>query len=136
MTPIVTTKDGCEFARIAPGGFALLAGIWLACHHLNLNLEITAGTNDHVTGRHPAGEAYDLSTHGLGAAQIAALVATLKTFLEPAQFGIWYESAIMPTDARLRPISFVNPDATAPHLHLQVRKGTTYPPPTTGVLSA
>lgn len=130
---IVRCKDGVKFDRIAPGGFRLLGAIDDACQILNLDLTITSGTDSHTTGRHPLGEAYDVSTKGLKAHEIRQVVETLRHKLGP-QFGVFYEVRSSSGDPLLIPITLINVGASAPHIHLQVAKGTSFPPlPSDGV---
>jgi len=125
--PTLRVKPGCAFDRIAPGGFRILAALDAATKVLGQDLTLTAGTNDHTTGRHPLGEAYDLSVQTLTPAQIVRIVAFLRQTLG-ARFTVFYESPVAPSDTQLAAVSLVNKDASGPHLHLQIKKGTEYPP--------
>jgi hypothetical protein len=127
--PVVRTAPGVAFAVIAPGGFRLLAAIDALTKVLGVDVTITAGTDHHTIGRHPAGEAYDLSVKGMA----VPVVLKAKRFLEQTlgeRFYVQYEAPLMPNDPQLQAIVVVNADATAPHLHCQVAKGTQYPPAT------
>lgn len=125
MIPVLRTKVGVTL-KPAPGGFRILAALDAATLYMKQDLTITAGANDHTNGRHPLGEAYDLSVRGMLPADIRKLVAFLRTMLGPA-FGVFYETPEDLSDPILKPVSLHNPNATAPHLHLQVAKGTSYP---------
>jgi len=125
--PVLRVKKGCAFDRIAPGGFRMLAALDTATKVLGCDLTLTAGTNDHTTGRHPDGEAFDLSVQTLTPAQIVRLVAFLRQTLGE-RFTVLYETPAQPSDTQLAAVAFVNHDATAPHLHLQVKRSTLYPP--------
>lgn len=94
---------------------------------LGHSLVITAGTNGHTSGRHPAGEALDVSVAGLTPQQVVRLYRLLQRALGK-RFTVLYEVRTRPTDQVLRTIAWINPKATAPHLHLQVKKGTAFPP--------
>lgn len=129
MIPVLRTKSGTQFAKIAPGGFRMLAALDDATLLIQHDLVITAGTNDHTRGRHPLGEAYDVSVAGLFPLQILRLIEYLHERLGP-RFTILFEVHTLDgLDPALKPIAFVNDDASGPHLHLQVKKDTTYPPP-------
>ena len=127
MIPVLRVKPGVTFERIAPGGFRILSALDDACQILHHDLTITSGTNDHETGRHPLGEAYDISTAGLMTWEIRKLVDVLRRRLGPA-FGVFYETPVTEHDPILIPVALKNSQATAPHIHLQVAKGTQYPP--------
>jgi hypothetical protein len=45
-----------------------------------------------------------------------------------SRWTVLYESPTLPANPALASIAYVNPDATAPHFHVQPVKGTTYPP--------
>ena len=116
---------------LAPGGVRILAAVDHVAVALGLCLTITAGTNDHTTGRHPLGEALDISVAGLTTDQILALYTGLKDRLG-ARFTVLYETPkVLHGNHPLSAIATVNPFATAPHLHAQVAKHTAFPPLTT-----
>lgn len=135
MVPVLRTKAGVEFARIAPGGFRILAALDRACQVMARDLTITAGTNDHAMGRHVTGEAFDLSVKDLTVPEIVRLKTLLQQVLG-ARFAVLYEVPSEPADPTLRAIAWVNQDASGPHLHLQVTKGTVYPPANDGAMHA
>ena len=132
MTPVLRCSVGTKFDQIAPGGFRILAALDAACQAIEHDLTITAGTNDHEQGRHPLGEAYDVRTRDLTSAQILRLLRILTSTLGPA-FTVLYERPTPEPDAALAAVAFINPHASGPHLHVQVKKGTWYPPQPTGV---
>lgn len=117
----------CEFGQIAPGGFVILAAIQHASQVIAHDLTITAGTNDHAIGKHPVGEAYDLRVRDLTVPQTLRLVDVLKATLG-TRFTVLYETPTTPTDPALAAIATINAGASAPHVHAQVRKGTSFPP--------
>lgn len=119
-TPDVTLKP-------APGGFRILAALDAATKILGRDLTLTAGTNDHSTGRHPLGEAYDVRTRDLTTQDILRLVDYLQRILGE-RFYVVYEVPNRPPDPALATIATINPDASGPHVHVQVRRGTEYPP--------
>lgn len=118
---------GTEFRLIAPGGFRILAALDHATQVIGHDLTITAGTNDHTTGRHPKGEAFDVRVKDLDVPQTLRLRQVLQSSLGP-RFTVLYETPTKPSDPMLAAIATINPDATAPHLHIQVRRDISYPP--------
>lgn len=111
---IVTIKPGVEFATIAPGGFAILSAIQLACEFCALNIEISSGTDgDHSgpTDPHKTGNAYDIHTHGLTEQEKAAVQHAVMTTLGWERFYAFLEDPNTPNE----------------HIHCQVKRGTTYP---------
>lgn len=127
MIPVVRCRPSVRFDVIAPGGFRLLAAIDALTHILATDVIITSGTDSHSAGRHPNGEAYDLSVHGWTVPTILKAKAFLERILGP-RFTVLYEVPLRPDDPQLQTIAFLNPDASGAHLHLQVKKATIYPP--------
>jgi hypothetical protein len=125
---VIRVKDGVSFRIGPPAGFRILGAIDAVARLVNRDLEITSGSDSHPpTDVHALGEAYDVSVHGFDAPTIAAIRAGLANQLGNL-FTVLYETPTKPTDIRLQVIAYVNPDATAPHLHIQRRNGTEYPP--------
>lgn len=127
MVPAVRVKPGTEFAVIQPGGFALLSAIWAATQVLGHDLTITSGTDgthSGLTDPHHDGRAYDIRTKGIDAMAaltqiMAELLADNKDVITPSAGGYvtryffgWIEDVGNPNE----------------HIHVQVRKGLTYPP--------
>jgi len=124
---VVRHRPAASFDVIAPAGFRLLAALDRTAQQVGVDLMITSGTDSHAAGAHPTGEAYDVSVLGLSAQQIADVRGTLIAILGPL-FTVLYEVPKVPSDPTLRPIAYVNVDATGPHLHVQRKKGTIFPP--------
>lgn len=106
---VVRVKDGVAFSVIAPGGFRILAAINYATSQTDL--VITSGTDGEHSGPndpHHRGEAYDVRTKDLTNKQ--GVLETIQAFLGDA-FYAFLES----------------PDTDNEHIHIQVKKGTTYP---------
>lgn len=133
MTGVLRCKPGVEFGVIAPGGFRILGALEATARILEQDITITAGTNDHATGRHPFGEAYDVSVSGMAPSAIKKMHRHLQQLLGDG-FTVLYEVPVMPQDTDLRSIAYVNADATGPHFHIQVRKASEYPPRANGAL--
>jgi hypothetical protein len=130
MVGIVRVKDGVRFDQIAPGGFRILAAIDACAQLCGVDLVITSGTDGHTTGRHPSGEAYDLRMPAGGDAKAVIVVRTLRQILGP-NFTAWVESSDLArlSDPAIAEVAYVNPAATAEHIHIQVRRGVVFPPP-------
>lgn len=124
--PCLRAKDSVDFAVIAPGGFRILAALDAATTLLGRDLVITAGTDSHPQpSAHNRGEAYDVRVSDMPEGTILALLDFLRLRLG-ANFTVLYEAPTRPTGLLANQTS-VNPAATAPHLHLQVRKGVAWP---------
>jgi hypothetical protein len=111
---IVTTKPGVEFAVIAPGGFSILSAIQFACMKCAVDLTITSGSDGIHSGPndpHHRGEAYDVRTHDLTPQQKTAVLNAIMTMLGWERFYGFLEA----------------PDSEDEHIHVQVKKGSTYP---------
>ena len=133
--PVLRCASGVRFETIAPGGFRILAALDGATKALGRDLTITAGTDHHDAGRHVAGEAYDVRTKDLLSAQTLRLFDYLKATLGD-RFTVLFEAPEKPDSPALAAITYLNPQASGPHIHIQTRKGTTYPPPDAPGLNA
>ena len=110
----VRTKEGVQFATIAPGGFRILSAIWSAAQAMERDLTITAGTDGVHSGPndpHYRGMAYDIRTVDMSTEDALKLQSGLQTMLGD-DFTVIMETA--------------GPHTTAPHIHLQVKKGVIY----------
>lgn len=127
----VSVKDGSvKFDRILPGGFCILGAIESAAVACGVNLTLTCGTDSHPsTDPHWRGEAYDLSVQDLNPQKVWEVYRFLKNALGPP-FTVLYEVPVTfpVTFPELARVAYRNPSATGPHLHVQVKKGTTFPP--------
>lgn len=132
-TPVVRAAPDVTFERIAPAGFRLLAAIDNLSRILSLDVLITCGTNDHPEGDpHTTGEAYDVRVRDWTVPQVLKAITFLRQILGE-RFTVLYEVPQEPTDPQLKAIAFVNAGASAAHLHLQRKRGTTFPPPAAGL---
>jgi len=132
---VLRVKKGAKFDTIAPGGFRILTALDGTARVLGIDLTITAGTNDHTTGRHPFGEAFDVSVQDMTPTTILKVKRSLEQILGDA-FTVLYEVPEAPADTKLAAIAHVNEKASAAHVHIQVRRGTEYPPLTMSGLLA
>ncbi len=114
MPAIIQCKPGVLFSVIAPGGFRILGAVERCARAIGHDLMITSACDGEHSGPndpHHRGEAYDIRTHGLTPVQANAVVAYLAQDLGSGFYA------------------FVEATGTAnEHIHVQVRKGTTYPP--------
>jgi len=129
---LVLVKAGVEFTTIAPAGFRLLGAIELAARRVNVTLTITSacdGTHSGPEDPHHRGEAYDIRSHDLPEAVKQAVlgeimracnddgvgpaqpVPGIASSLATSKFFGWLEGAGTDTE----------------HIHVQIRKGRTYP---------
>lgn len=133
---VLRVKSGVRFEIIAPAGARILSALDQATTVLGTDLVITCGTEGHPPDDpHSHGEAYDVSVAGIPASAVATLIGYVRARLGDA-FYLQYETPPGPVDALLKSIAVVNAAATAPHIHVQKRKGTIYPPPHASTLSA
>ena len=125
---VVRHRPSARFDIIRPAGFRILSALDQAAQQCRVDLEITCGTDSHtLPDPHPLGEAFDVGTKALSAQQIADVKASLERTLGPL-FTVLYEVREVPSDPTLRPIAYVNVNATGSHFHVQRKKGTVFPP--------
>jgi hypothetical protein len=112
---VVRVKDGVMFSVIAPGGFHILSAIDQTAAKLGIDLTITSACDGVHSGEldpHHFGNAYDVRTHDLTDSQKGSVLAVVMDFLGWESFYGFLES----------------PGTDNEHIHVQVKKGTTYPP--------
>lgn len=116
------------FTCLAPAGIRLLSAVDQVAQQCHVNLVISCGNEDHaLRDPHTTGEALDVSVAGFDAARIQILYNALTQLLGPL-FTVLYECPTPPVDPGLRQIAYLNVHATAPHLHLQRKNQTVFPP--------
>jgi hypothetical protein len=111
---VVLVKDGVQFTKIAPGGFRILEAISTVTRKLNCDLTITSacdGTHSGPNDPHHRGEAYDLRTHDMPEPLKPVILNALQALLPAESFYAFLEDPGMENE----------------HIHIQVKKGTTYP---------
>jgi hypothetical protein len=132
----VTTKPGVVLTGLQAAGFQEIGALLYAASLCDSSLVITCGLEGHPPNDpHTRGEALDVSVHGFAPALIRALHDALATYLGPA-FTVLFEAPELPADPDLQHLVYLNKAASGPHLHLQPRKGTVWPPPAPGTASA
>lgn len=128
MIPVLR-GDEATFTRIQPAGFRILAALDNATRLLGTDLEIRCACEDHPPkDPHTLGEAYDVRVRGLSTDTILKLITYLRQLLVPEFFTVLLETPVPFSDPALADLQYLNPHATGPHLHIQRRKNTTYPP--------
>jgi hypothetical protein len=109
---MVTTKDGVDFAVVAPAGFVILAALKTLSAEEGVDLVITSACDGVHSGPgdpHHSGEAYDVRSHDFALDRKAHLVAALSAALGP-RFFAFLESAGTANE----------------HIHAQRARGTTF----------
>ncbi len=124
MTGHLSAYPSALFEPMTPAGFRLLASLDNTAKLLGLSLAVTCGSDGHgPDDPHTRGLAYDVSLRGLTPGQILDVLESLQALLPRKEFTILLESPVPFSDPRLVAVQFLNPHATGPHLHLQLRKG-------------
>lgn len=129
--PRLTHKPGVVLETILPALGEILAMLAHAAQRWQVDLVISCGNEAHPpTDPHTRGEALDLSIDGWSAAEIAARLGECRGALPADSFTVLFElpQAFAPDHplAAVNRLATINPVATAPHFHLQVRKGVPY----------
>lgn len=112
----ILVKDGVDFGTsLAPAGAQILSVLKTLVKAYSFDVTITSardGVHSGPDDPHHSGEAFDLRTHDLTAAQAALLLHDLQTALYPGarRFFAFLEAS--------------GTDNT--HIHVQRRSGTTY----------
>lgn len=127
---VVTVKAGAGFPALAPAGVRILAVLDMYANVSGQSLTVTSGSE--LRGReasdpHMTGEAVDVSVSNLTSAQVLFLHDFLLSHLG-SLFTVLYEvprNSYAP--AVLARIAVQSVNATAPHLHIQRKRGTTWP---------
>jgi hypothetical protein len=123
----VLFKSGVQLHRadgspLRPAGVRILGALAEYAVVHDVTLTVTCGTEAHKTGKHPKGEALDVRTKDLSSRIVRHLHHWLTGHLGP-EFTVLYEVPKAPAaDDPTTPIAVVNKHATAPHLHIQLRK--------------
>jgi hypothetical protein len=129
---VVQVKPGVLFTTIAPAGFRLLQAIERAARAVRVELTITSACDGAHSGPedpHHRGEAYDVRSHGLPEAVKDAVLAQILAACNDDGTG---PAQPVPDIARSLASSkffgFLEGAGTPnEHLHVQLRKGRSYP---------
>lgn len=135
---LVVIKPGAGFPTLRPAGVKIIQMLQACAELYQVDLTITSGSE--ARGRaaddpHMTGEAVDVSVSGIPANTLRNIYDALRHNLGTA-FTVLYECPPgYAADPHLVASNMVyfSPGATAPHLHIQRRKGTTYPSPSGSV---
>jgi hypothetical protein len=129
---VVRVKPGVTFTTIAPAGFRLLQAIERAARSTGLDLVITSACDGMHSGPadpHHRGEAYDVRTRGLTEPQKDELVRQIIGGCnDPGEVPPFPLATTPRSCATARFFGFVEaPGTVNEHIHVQLRKGRTYP---------
>lgn len=133
---VLRLKPGAGVSNPAPAGFRILSALDQFAATRPTDVYITSGNEAEwraPTDPHQTGEAFDISVKGWEPPEIVRAYKFLGGALGPL-FTVLFEVPSAVADSLpplLRDIAYRNADATGMHFHIQRRKGTTYPPPTT-----
>lgn len=117
-----------DFSTLAPAGIRILAALDNAARVLGIDLTITCASEGHPPGDpHSTGEAMDVRVRGFSTVVTLKLVLFLQQVLGPL-FTVLLETPLAFVDPDLAKIQTVNPQASGPHIHIQRKKDTTWPP--------
>jgi len=114
-------------AGLSPAGFRILAAIDHLAQLFLIDMVATSIVRASSTV-HQRGEAVDISVRDWPEWRVMAVWTTLRSSLG-TDFAVLYEVPALPDQGILRDIAYHNPSATAPHLHIQLRKGFGVWPP-------
>jgi hypothetical protein len=110
---------------LTPAGIRMVSALDSAAQRFKADIVVTCGREAHPpTDPHSLGKALDVRTLGWPEMRIVSVYNHLQEQLGP-DFTVLYEVKVKPNGVR-GGIAYVNPDATAEHFHLQVKKGTTF----------
>lgn len=121
-------KDGVKFDVIAEGGARILTALARYAAKVSFPIVISCGSEGHPPDDpHSTGNAFDVSLKTLPNSQ--AILAARASLVQDlgSMFTVLFECPEKPDDPLLQSIAYINPEATAPHFHIQVRKGAAYP---------
>ena len=127
MIPAVTFKASVRLDPPTPALARLLAACDQLARMLGVNVLVSCGREDHPpVDPHTQGRALDLSVANFTNDQTLQALKFLSSVLGDS-FYVQYEVPATPVNGALKNVAIVNSGATAPHLHVQVRKGVAWP---------
>ena len=128
-----SVKFGVDLSLLQPGGARILSVAASAPLYLGFDVTVTCGREAHgPTDPHTMGNALDIRVLGLSVEDILLLYGFLSTTLGNL-FTVLLEwpppkEGEPPLDPRIESLRYKGATAaTAPHLHVQVRKGLQFP---------
>ena len=128
MIPCIRVTPTVEFDLLTPAVIRILSALDLAARHHGVELTVTCGREGHPPGDpHTRGAALDIRTANLSPDLTIRVYQYLRSVLGDL-FTVLYEGPVALANGALANIATVNPGATAYHFHVQVLKGTIYPP--------
>lgn len=120
---ILTTKDGVTLNGLAPEGFTIAGAVERATRTFGVNLVVTSAVRpDDADSMHGLGKALDVRTSNLASEQILALYWWFTVELGSSFIVLFETNAPSQLPPELRAIAYYNPNATANHFHLGVRR--------------
>jgi hypothetical protein len=128
--PFTDRPRQVRFDRIAPAGFRILGAFDAVSKDWPFPITITSGTDGTHSGPtdpHPLGEAYDIRSNDLPSVDVKhALVRAIMERLSESATDIPFETSGGWATEHF--FGFLEAAGTAnEHIHIQRRKGTTYP---------
>lgn len=116
-------NDGASLDGLQAAGLRILSSADTCARVLGVRIRITCGTEGHgPSDPHSRGVGLDFGTRDLTTDQILDFVQAMQTLLPRDEFTVLLETPAPFHDGRLASVQYVNPHATAPHLHVQLRK--------------
>lgn len=107
----------------------LLSACQRAARLFGRDVMVTAGRNNHdAESAHGRGRALDIRTRDWSEADTVALYDFLVETLG-GDFYVQVEAKVTPVSAALQAVTVVSPQASASHIHAQVRRGMPVWPP-------
>lgn len=120
----IAFNASAQVQDLHPAGARILAALAHAAMLEQCTLTVTCGREGHgPTNPHTLGKAFDVRTKDLEVGRLLRVYETLRRVLG-RDFTVLYEvPSLQSTIQALKPISTVNVHASAPHFHIQLRKG-------------
>lgn len=128
MIPCVRVKNGVRVDPMTPALARMLAALDTAARWRGHDLTVTCGREGHPpTDPHTLGKALDVRVLDLSPDDTLKIYQYLRALLGDL-FEVLYETPTTPTLGALKNIATINPRASGPHFHTQVKIGVVYPP--------
>lgn len=124
---VILVKSGARFDRIDPAGFRLLGALDRVSRTFPVDLTITCGSDAHpANDPHSLGRAFDVRTHDLTPDQKQLLLRSVLLDLQDGD-----HDAPLEVSGGLATTHFFgwieHPGEVTEHMHVQMRKGTSFP---------